>query len=118
MKRARFSYRKLMALCAVLALTLVQSATAFRGAAPTTSRLAVADPDLSSELRTLEKYSDDLAAYQIECSKLGTFVLVRDQIIKVLTQSCQFILEVWIRHCGAGCGWRHATKSCCTLNQG
>src|SRR5437016_1168998 len=67
MKRARFGYRKLMALGAVLAISL--SPTAFAGK-DTVEASRAADPDLTNEVRILDKYFDDLVALQSECAEL------------------------------------------------
>lgn len=70
MKKVRFGYRKVMALCAVVALTLVQSAIGFSPARSTTFTVVGDEPNLSNELRALNKYADDFLAYQKECSQL------------------------------------------------
>ena len=69
MKRMRFRFLTLMALCAVVTLTLGRSATAFSpiyttGADP-------GEPDINNEARILSKYLDDLVAYQNECAVLS-----------------------------------------------
>lgn len=70
MKKVRFGSRKAMALCTVVALTLVQSAIGFSPARSITPTRAVDEPNLANELRTLNKYADDFFAYQKECSQL------------------------------------------------
>ena len=70
MKIARINYPQLAAICAILVLTLVQG-TAFTRASPHATTRAVAEPDLSNEVRTLESYANDLVAYQRDCSQLS-----------------------------------------------
>ena len=59
------NYRKLTALCAVVALTLVQSVFAV------SPNFAGDDPDLNSELRTIDSYANDLVAYKRACAQLA-----------------------------------------------
>ena len=68
MKRARFSYLKLAAVVAVLVIALVPS---MRTSTAKTQPLALPDADLKNEERIIDKYIDDLAAYDKECAKLS-----------------------------------------------
>jgi gas vesicle protein len=63
MKITKINFRQLAALCAILALTLVQG-VAFTGAPSAANPAVLADPDLSSEGRTLENYFNELFAYK------------------------------------------------------
>ena len=70
MKIVRINHRQLASICAVFAVTLVLGA-AFIGATARVEAEPDLRSDLSSEVRALESYADDLAAFKIECARLN-----------------------------------------------
>jgi hypothetical protein len=60
MMKSGFGYSKLIVFAAVLAISLIA-----------TTRPSTAKTQLTTEIRALEKYFDDLIAYDKECTRLG-----------------------------------------------
>jgi len=69
MNRMKFSYLKLMAVAAVLAVALIPSL----GTSTATSQppLAALDVDISNEYRIIARYADDLVTYDKQAAELG-----------------------------------------------
>lgn len=70
MSKRRFNYRKMTALCAVLATLLIQVATASI-ATTSPSPAAFTEVDLSSEGRALDAFVNDLITYDKRSAELG-----------------------------------------------
>lgn len=70
MRKARFSYRSLAILCALLGMTLVPGVKRFVAASPTLSGSYVA-ADIRSEVRVLDAFVVDLSRFDKRCVELG-----------------------------------------------
>jgi hypothetical protein len=71
MKKLKFNYRKLAALCAVLTIILLQSAAHSIAAGSPSLASTSADADLSSEGRTLDSFVDELSAFDKRHAELS-----------------------------------------------
>lgn len=72
MIKSRFSYLKWTAVIAVLAVTIIAGGhSATTATQPPLPATLAPGADLSNELRTLAKYSDDLVAYQKQTAQLS-----------------------------------------------
>ena len=75
MRKARFSYWKLTALCLVLAIALAQGVSVSSATNSLSPIAAFDEPNLSSEARTIDAFNDDLSNYNkrgVELSKKST----------------------------------------------
>ena len=68
MKETKNSYRRITALCALVAMVVIQSISLGKSGRSST---ALTDADLTPEKRTLKSFADDLSNVETKCTELG-----------------------------------------------